>query len=355
MGFWGAVVGGILGGAVGGPWGAGLGAAVGSAFGGGEDATTPGGSEQLPMEVRFEDDEDGRVLILLPQFPAHQVAAYRVDFVDPSTDTLVRGRAPYRDDDGDFYIVAAPADAQGNAHCYVPLGAAKLPKGPVITRVLTLGEGEVLGASLFELSWPRGTFSRARFLRPLVALAMRVARADGQLDRSEVAHIREALGSAFELTGSAQGDLRDLMKSPTSADIATLVGQIWQRMPDIEEHAVVGLLASVAHADGVVHPAEVEVIREVALALGLDPEDWPDVAADLGLVSSDARQADLLAVFGLAPGASLRDLKTAYRAKMRDYHPDKVAHLPAEFQEVAHRKSQELNEAFDALKAMLPA
>ena len=353
MGFWGAVVGGIVGAAVGGPLGAAGGVARGMAFGD-DDDTTPEGLPELPMELQWLDDSDGRVIALKWEHYLPGLLGFRVDIIDSEKERFIKGRPPYRDDDGDFFVIAGANLEHLFAGCYVPLGAAKIPHTrPLTMRVLALGENQVLSCSMFELPWPRGAYSRARMLRPIVGLAMRVARADGRLDRSEVALIRSALIEAFELDDNDHGNLRDLMKSEPSAAIEQQIEQIGQRFPDIEPDAIVGLLAQVAHADGEIHAAEVEVIRAVAIALGAPPQDWEELAEALELVPAAARLAAACRVLGLQPGASLREVKQAYRAKMHDYHPDKVAHLASEFQEVAKRKSQELNEAYRVLQSAL--
>lgn len=113
------------------------------------------------------------------------------------------------------------------------------------------------------------------------------------------------------------------------------------------------LLANVARADGDVAEAEVAVIRKVALQMGLPPSDWDEVAASLQLTSSQAQLTEALMVLGLPPGATLAQAKSAFRNKIRDYHPDKYTNLPAEFREVAHRKGPELNKAWDTVRSTL--
>jgi DnaJ-domain-containing protein 1 len=55
------------------------------------------------------------------------------------------------------------------------------------------------------------------------------------------------------------------------------------------------------------------------------------------------------AVLGVHAGATPDEVTRAYRAQMKKYHPDRVADLPAEFQEVAHRKSIEIQRAYAEL------
>jgi uncharacterized membrane protein YkvA (DUF1232 family) len=59
--------------------------------------------------------------------------------------------------------------------------------------------------------------------------------------------------------------------------------------------------------------------------------------------------ADPYAVLGVEPGASLEEVTHAYREQMKRYHPDRVAGLGEELQEVAHRRSIEIQQAYAEL------
>ena len=49
-------------------------------------------------------------------------------------------------------------------------------------------------------------------------------------------------------------------------------------------------------------------------------------------------------------GSDFKAIKAAYQNKIRQYHPDKVADMGPEVQEVAEKHAQEINEAYDILK-----
>ncbi|MBI2080399.1 MAG: DnaJ domain-containing protein [candidate division NC10 bacterium] len=61
------------------------------------------------------------------------------------------------------------------------------------------------------------------------------------------------------------------------------------------------------------------------------------------------REEDPYAVLGLEPGASREEVKTAYRRLVAQYHPDKVSHLGKEFQDLAHRRLIEIQQAYQYL------
>ena len=68
--------------------------------------------------------------------------------------------------------------------------------------------------------------------------------------------------------------------------------------------------------------------------------------------SSRAQPAasDPYEVLGIPASASAEAIQSAYKARMKEYHPDKVAHLGEELQELAHRKALEIQQAYQQLR-----
>ncbi|MGE0122763.1 MAG: J domain-containing protein [Vicinamibacterales bacterium] len=58
---------------------------------------------------------------------------------------------------------------------------------------------------------------------------------------------------------------------------------------------------------------------------------------------------DPYAVLGIRPGATIEQIKAAYRTKIKEYHPDQVERLGPELRELAKRKTQEINRALEML------
>jgi len=58
---------------------------------------------------------------------------------------------------------------------------------------------------------------------------------------------------------------------------------------------------------------------------------------------------DPYAVLGVRAGVTPDELARAYRAQMKKYHPDRVADLPPEFQQLAHQKAIEIQRAYAEL------
>jgi hypothetical protein len=64
----------------------------------------------------------------------------------------------------------------------------------------------------------------------------------------------------------------------------------------------------------------------------------------------DFSQMDPYRLLDLSPNASAEEIKAAYKRAVARYHPDKVAHLGKEFQELAHKKLLAIQQAYHALQ-----
>jgi DnaJ-domain-containing protein 1 len=62
------------------------------------------------------------------------------------------------------------------------------------------------------------------------------------------------------------------------------------------------------------------------------------------------RPPDPFETLGVARSASKQEIDAAYKARMQEYHPDKVAHLGSELQDLAHHKALEIQQAYQQLR-----
>ncbi len=61
------------------------------------------------------------------------------------------------------------------------------------------------------------------------------------------------------------------------------------------------------------------------------------------------RAPDPYQILRIPSSSSQETIQSAYRSRMKEYHPDKVAHLGEELQELAHRKVLEIQKAYQQL------
>ncbi len=58
-------------------------------------------------------------------------------------------------------------------------------------------------------------------------------------------------------------------------------------------------------------------------------------------------------ILGVSANATRMEIQTAYKEKIKKYHPDKVSHLGEEFSNLAKEKFVEIQRAYDRLKTEL--
>ncbi len=76
--------------------------------------------------------------------------------------------------------------------------------------------------------------------------------------------------------------------------------------------------------------------------------DWGEPSGRAQAAASE-RPVDPYKVLSIAPSASRETIQAAYKARMNEYHPDKVAHLGEDLQKLAHRKALEIQRAYQQL------
>jgi len=89
-----------------------------------------------------------------------------------------------------------------------------------------------------------------------------------------------------------------------------------------------------------------DMFRERKGGRGAPPPGAPrpeDLTADFG-------RMDPYTLLEVSPQASPAEIKTAFRRAVARYHPDKVAHLGKEFQELAHKKLLAIQQAYETLQ-----
>jgi DnaJ-domain-containing protein 1 len=70
--------------------------------------------------------------------------------------------------------------------------------------------------------------------------------------------------------------------------------------------------------------------------------------ADRDAPRPEPAQLSCYQVLGVSPEASREEISAAYKRKIAQYHPDKVASMGAEIREVAEAKSREINAAYES-------
>jgi DnaJ like chaperone protein len=198
-----------------------------------------------------------------------------------------------------------------------------------------------------------------RFVEVLVALLVRLAEVDGPINRGEVGAIRRFFQDSLGYREERLLWIRDLIKASRrdQQSVESLCAQLRSRFGLQERFIVLQVLARVAEADGRLGAAEIAFIERVAAELGLHP-----FASAFGRDFSSRRAQqpwqpksvspveEALATLGLAAQATPSEIKSAWRRLSLEHHPDRVAHLGAEFTALAEERMRKINQAYTTLK-----
>jgi len=120
--------------------------------------------------------------------------------------------------------------------------------------------------------------------------------------------------------------------------------------------SILGSLFIIGAADGVLSPSEIDFLKRVCLIFGFTPEAFARIAAQSGvaLPSSELpkdKMAEALTILGLPKTASTDEIKKAYRALIREHHPDKLIAqgAPKEYLDTATEKMKRINAAYSEI------
>ncbi len=179
----------------------------------------------------------------------------------------------------------------------------------------------------------------------------KMAKADGKITESEIRTIEQIitrLGYTPQMREAAIEIFRKAKDDPhTAADYLNQLASVIQFNPQIAM-TFLSALHAVAQADGLIHPNEREILLQAERAFRLRPG-----TVDALLGGRNTNQLDAAyKVLEVTSGMSDAEIKTAYRQKCIEFHPDKLASkgLPAEFMKFANDQLSKVNEAYETIK-----
>jgi len=189
------------------------------------------------------------------------------------------------------------------------------------------------------------------FTIALIALAAKIAKADGAVTDAEIAAFQEI----FEIPPGEADNVRRVYRLAMQ-DVAGFrhyarqIGRLYRDRPGVLED-VLDALFHIAKADRVIHPREIDFLADVADAFGFTAAEFRRLKASHLEAAGGAD--DPYAVLGVTPEISDEDLKRAYRKIVRENHPDALQGrgVPPEFRRLSEAKLAAINAAYERITA----
>lgn len=196
------------------------------------------------------------------------------------------------------------------------------------------------------------TGQRNSFLFSMLVMASYIIRADGKIMHSEMEFVRKFLRMNFGEAAVAEGEqillnLFEQRKQMEATDAYAFRNTIHECGAQIAAHLsyeerlqLLSFLAQIARSDGNVCAAEVEALKEVAMAMHLSAKE----AESMLNLSGDSLE-DAYKVLEITPTATDDEVRAAYRRLALKHHPDRVATLGEDIRKAAEEKFQNINNA----------
>ncbi|SFI05411.1 TerB family tellurite resistance protein [Albimonas pacifica] len=211
-----------------------------------------------------------------------------------------------------------------------------------------LREGESFADVFERLKTPPE--QTAGFAIAVIALGAKMAKADGQVTRDEVAAFREV----FHIPPSAERQAARIFNMARTdvagfegyaASVARMFGDRKAPLEDLLEG-----LFHVAAADGEFHPDEEAFLREVWRLFALPERVYRTLHARY----APGAAPDPYEVLGVRPEDSDDKIRRAWRKLVRETHPDRMIArgVPEEAVRLATQRLAAVNDAYDEIMQM---
>ena len=208
-----------------------------------------------------------------------------------------------------------------------------------------LTQGEGLSAVFEKLRTPPER--TIGFTIAVIALGAKMAKADGLVTRDEVTAFRQVFHIPASETQNA-ARVFDLARKDVAgfdlyaARIRDMFGAGHQALVDLLEG-----LFYIAVADGRYHPNENVFLEEVARIFGVQSRDFVNMRARF----VPDENPDPHCVLGVDPSADAETVRLAWRALVREYHPDRMIArgVPEEAMKLAEKRLIQANWAYEEI------
>ncbi|HIA22078.1 MAG TPA: molecular chaperone DjiA [Alphaproteobacteria bacterium] len=230
-----------------------------------------------------------------------------------------------------------------------PLGAlAGVVAGHYIGRFRAEAEAAERSDGVSHGSEPERTQRQLSFAIAVIALAAKLAKADGVVTHNEIATFKRI----FRIPIAEIKDVRAIFnEARETADnfepYAQQVASMFHSNLAVLEELLDALFA-IAKADGVLHRSELDYLRSVARIFGFNDTEFDRISAG----HAPDPSSDPYLILGVSQDVSDQELKSHHRNLVLQHHPDKLIAqgMPPEFIDQANQKLGLINSAYDQVR-----
>ena len=208
--------------------------------------------------------------------------------------------------------------------------------------------GALVGAVAGHFFLDRDSDPGVTFTIAVVALAGKMARADGVVTETEFEVFQQVFGVPPEEQANVQRIFNLARQDVAGFEYyAGQIAHLFVGNPAMLEDVLDGLF-EIAKADGVLHPEEARFLERVADIFGFAPNEFRRIRDS----HFAPELTDPYVILGLSYSADEEELKQPYRRLVRENHPDSLMGrgVPPEFIKLATDKLAAINTAYEKIK-----
>jgi len=202
--------------------------------------------------------------------------------------------------------------------------------------------------------------SHNRFVWLLVHVLMHTAKIDGRITKDEIQTIHRFFQYNLNYNQTKMLWVKEIIKEATgsSPSLESLLEEFKTTFAYEPRLILLELVFQILYTKNDVPENELQIARRIAAFLEISSYDQRTIEAkykygqQYSTTPDQNNVAHYYATLGLEKGASMDEIKKAYRKLSMKYHPDKVRHLGDEFQKIAETKMKEINGAYDYFKKL---
>jgi len=188
----------------------------------------------------------------------------------------------------------------------------------------------------------------------LLKISSLLIKADGSVDSNEIQLVQSYFRNTLGLSKSNKLFRELKTRTVIPSDVNSLTQIIKKRINPAKYYAIIQFLYGLSAVDGVISKSEEEFIFNVGFVFGFTTERLDSIKNQFIKTKSRSKKYDqktmqYLGVLGLKGGASMQEIKSAYRTLAKEYHPDKLAGMSDGIKNLAKEKFQLIQESYEYL------
>lgn len=194
-----------------------------------------------------------------------------------------------------------------------------------------------------------------------VALVAKLAKSDGRVDELEaqlVGNMFDDISAVFPDTARAKSLLKEIFdeEKEVTRNLDPVANALYELLKNdgLKRQRMIEFMINLTYIDGTLSRDEETMLRTIARYLRFTDSDVDELLSRYagGNKVKESSIEDAYSLLGLSVGASADEVKKAYRAKVREFHPDIIQASGAseKYLKEATVKVQEINAAYEMIK-----